>query len=226
MRKTVFPLVLMMSVCVGITAAQSAYNQTNLVSDLAGVATHTDPQLINPWGIAFFPWNPPSPIWVSDNNSGFSTLYTPDGNKLGLIVTVPPPDGSPSGTTATPTGIVANTSNSSFAVGGSPSAFIFDTEDGTISGWNGNGTLAISAVDNSARTKAVYKGYLSSTTTTETSCSPPISVAAALKFTIGTSISLHWRDASTMIAFPMIFWTTRHWKSDFCDLREAESSQA
>jgi uncharacterized protein (TIGR03118 family) len=155
MRKTVFSLMLMMSVCVGITAAQSAYNQTNLVSDLAGVATHTDPQLINPWGIAFFPG---SPIWISDNNSGFSTLYTPDGNKLGLIVTVPPPDGSPSGTTATPTGIVANTSNSPFAVGGSPSVFIFDTEDGTISGWNGNGTLAISPVDNSVRTKAVYKG--------------------------------------------------------------------
>ena len=158
MPRKAFSLMLMMCLCVGIAVAQNAYNQTNLVSDLAGVATHTDSQLINPWGIAFFPGNPPSPMWVADNNSGFSTLYTPDGTKQGLIVTVPPPAGSPSGTTATPTGIVANTSSSSFAVGGSPSFFIFDTEDGTISGWNGNGTLAILAVDNSTRTRAVYKG--------------------------------------------------------------------
>ena len=32
--------------------AQNSYQQTNLVSDMAGAAAHTDPKLINPWGIA------------------------------------------------------------------------------------------------------------------------------------------------------------------------------
>src|ERR1041385_9164887 len=33
--------------------AQNAYLQRNLVSDLPGMADHLDPNLLNPWGIAF-----------------------------------------------------------------------------------------------------------------------------------------------------------------------------
>src|SRR6266550_4120640 len=40
------------------------YNQTNLVSNTSGVASVTDPQLINPWGISR---GSGSPWWVSDN---------------------------------------------------------------------------------------------------------------------------------------------------------------
>ena len=40
---------------VSAVAQASSYQQTNLVSDLAGAAVHTDPKLINPWGIAFVP---------------------------------------------------------------------------------------------------------------------------------------------------------------------------
>ena len=53
---------------------------------------------------------------------------------------------------------MANLSQTGFIVGGQPSLFIFDTEDGTISGWNG-GANVILAVDNSmGGAGAVYKG--------------------------------------------------------------------
>ncbi|MFZ0642180.1 MAG: TIGR03118 family protein, partial [Candidatus Acidiferrales bacterium] len=135
--------------------AANNYKQTNLVADTAAASPapmHVDPNLLNPWGIAFFPNNP---FWISDNNSGFSTLYDQTGTLNGTF-TIPPPAGSTAA--ATPTGIVANVSSTGFEVGGQPSLFIFDTEDGTISGWNG-GANVILAVDNSmGGTGAVYKG--------------------------------------------------------------------
>jgi uncharacterized protein (TIGR03118 family) len=131
------------------------YKQTNLVGNTATVTpapAHVDANLVNPWGIAFFPGGP---FWISDNNSGFSTLYDQNGVLQGTF-TIPPPGGST--LPATPTGIVANVSETGFVVGGLPSLFIFDTEDGTISGWNG-GANVILVVDNSmGGTGAVYKG--------------------------------------------------------------------
>ena len=55
---------------------QNEYIQRNLVSDLAGLAEHTDTNLVNPWGIAF---SATSPFWISDNHSGLSTLYAGSG---------------------------------------------------------------------------------------------------------------------------------------------------
>src|SRR5580700_7810137 len=138
-------------------AQANSYTQTNLVSDTPGLAKVTDPNLINPWGISFFPG---STFWIADNNSGLSTLYDAQGNIQTLIVKIPAPNGV-AGISA-PTGTVAN-GTTGFAVtsGGTtgPSLFIFDTEDGTISGWNGNGTNAALAVDNSmGGAGAVYKG--------------------------------------------------------------------
>jgi uncharacterized protein (TIGR03118 family) len=87
--------------------------------------------------------------------------------KLGLEVKIPPPAGSPAGTTAAPTGIVFNGNSSEFLVApNSPAVFIFATEDGTISGWNPGVDLhhAILTADNSMQvypngsTGAVYKG--------------------------------------------------------------------
>ncbi len=132
-------------------AGSNSYTQTNLVSDTQGMAKVTDHNLINPWGVAFVPGNP---FWVADNNSGLSTLYDRHGNIQSSPFTVPPPAGSSN--FATPTGIVTNTAGG-FKVNGQSSFFIFDTEDGTISGWNTVGSAAILAVDNSA-THAVYKG--------------------------------------------------------------------
>jgi len=144
--------------------AHTVFQQTNLVSNGAVSAVTNDPNLKNPWGLAA---NPTGPWWVSDNGTGVSTLYNGNtGAKLGLEVTIPPPAGSPSGTTAAPTGIVFNGNSSEFLVGpNAPAAFIFATEDGTISGWNhGVLTHAVLAADNSTQvypngsTGAVYKG--------------------------------------------------------------------
>src|SRR5215467_546481 len=74
-----------------------AYSQTNLVSDGAVSASMVDMHLKNPWGIAAFTGGP---FWIADNATGFSTLYDGHGNMVPLVVTIPPPKGSPSGTTA------------------------------------------------------------------------------------------------------------------------------
>lgn len=88
-----------------------------------------DTQLINPWGLAD---GPSAPFWLSDQGSGLSTLYTGTGVKQSLIVTVPPASGAGAGS---PTGIVYNGS-SEFQIDSWTSAFLFDTLDGTISGWS------------------------------------------------------------------------------------------
>ena len=133
--------------------AQHHYLQTNLVSDVAGLAAVTDPNLVNPWGLSR---SATSPWWVADNGTGLSTLYTGVGATLALVVTVPPPMGL-TGPSA-PTGTVFNGS-ADFEIGPKqPARFIFSTEEGTISGWNpaANPTVAINKVD--APGKAVYKG--------------------------------------------------------------------
>ena len=140
-------------------AATNTFQQVNLLSDIPGLALHTDPNLVNPWGISH---SATSPFWVSDNGTGVSTLYNGAGTKQSLVVTIPPPDGSPPGTTATPTGQVFNGTTDFTVTNGTtsaPSRFIFATEDGTISGWNPtvDPTHAILAVDNSA-SEAIYKG--------------------------------------------------------------------
>src|SRR5512143_1454782 len=140
-------------------STSSTFQQVNLVSDIPGLALHTDPDLVNAWGISH---SPTSPFWVSDNGTGVSTLYNGAGTKLALVVTIPPPAGSPPGTTATPTGQVFNGTLDFVVTNGitsAPSRFIFATEDGTISGWNPtvDPTHAILAVDNSSA-GAIYKG--------------------------------------------------------------------
>ena len=134
-----------------LAEAQNAYLQRNLVSDLPGLASTTDTNLVNPWGIAF---SGTGPFWISDNHSGLSTLYNSSGALQSLLVTVPPPAG---GTPpAAPTGIVFNGTTGFLVTTGAPAHFIFSTEDGTIIGWN-TGTNAALKADNSA-SGAVYKG--------------------------------------------------------------------
>jgi uncharacterized protein (TIGR03118 family) len=170
--------------------------QTNLVSDLPGVARLQDPNLVNPWGISE---SSGSPFWVSDNNAGVSTLYNAPAHPAAgqapfsinpLVVSIPTP-GDPLGANGTPTGTVFNIDGSAtggFTVSGvdtngnpitAPAVFLFDTEDGTLVGWNPAvnpkgfdpakaGTYAIIAADNSGnnftepdplqQTGAVYKG--------------------------------------------------------------------
>jgi len=138
-------------------STQSGYQQANLVSDSAGVATHTDPQLLNPWGIAFLPGQS---FWIADNNRGTTKVFDPSGNPdAPASVRIPPPSGIllPS----TPTGVVANPIARDFLVRGTPAQFLFATEDGTVSTWaTFNGSIPTSAIlarDDSA-SGAVYKG--------------------------------------------------------------------
>ncbi len=129
-------------------AQQTSYTQTNLVADQAGVSNHTDAQLSNPWGISFIPGDV---FWIANNNGGTSTTYDAAGNKQPITAGIPVAAHNPC-PQGCPTGTIANTVATDF--GGA--TFVFDTEDGTISSWNGTADAVIK-VDNSAA-GAVYKG--------------------------------------------------------------------
>jgi uncharacterized protein (TIGR03118 family) len=131
-------------------AGSKIFNVTNLVSDGVISAVATDPALVNGWGLSA---TATSPWWVSNNGTNTSTLYNGAGTKSATVVTVP----------GGPTGTVANTSTTDFAISqGTTTAvarFLFATEAGTILGWAPTvaATTAIAGVDNSAQ-GAVYKG--------------------------------------------------------------------
>jgi len=148
-----FGLLITLAIPSWLRAQQAGYSQANLVSNTAGVATTTDSQLLNPWGISFIPG---SDFWIANNNSGTSTLYDNQGKKnTGLVVTIPGATTNPNGNCAPgcPTGTVANGNGIYFGGG----QFIFDTEDGLVANWTGASNTATVAFDNSA-SGAVYKG--------------------------------------------------------------------
>jgi uncharacterized protein (TIGR03118 family) len=143
--------VIMFTLTVGMTLGLSRnafaqrFQQTNLVSDVPGMAPTTDPNLVNPWGLAR---SASSPWWVADNGTGVSTLYNGAGAIVPLVVTIPvPPGGTPP---SAPTGTVFNGGPDFFG-----DRFIFVTEDGTISGWS-SGTSAVLRVNRAG--SAIYKG--------------------------------------------------------------------
>jgi len=141
-------------------AADAAiYVQTNLVSDIAGLAMATDPHLVNPWGVSFIVGNP---FWISDQGSNSTTLYSVDSTVVNSPVPVftvnIPPTGGPG-----PTGQVSNTNDSSFhltAPGDTSAAlFIFADLNGTISAWNpGLGFNGSTAHVEATTPGAVYTG--------------------------------------------------------------------
>src|SRR6202049_550620 len=136
-----------------LCAQQTGYSQTNLVSNSAGIATTTDTQLLNPWGISILPGQD---FWIANNNSGTSTLYDLNGTKdTALVVTIPGATKNPNGNCSPgcPTGNVSNGNATYFGSG----QFIFDTEDGLIASWTGASSTAAVGFDNSA-SGAVYKG--------------------------------------------------------------------
>jgi len=151
--------------------------QTNLVSDIPGLAAHTDPNLLNPWGVSY---SPTSPFWVSENNAGVATLYDGNGvaqpaptpqnpNAKPLVVTIP----GAGSTAANP--VMGNPTGQVFVGGtGFPvtengktgnSVFVFVGEDGGISGWSpsvdhNNAVIAVNNPSNPTdpNSGAVYKG--------------------------------------------------------------------
>jgi uncharacterized protein (TIGR03118 family) len=135
----------------GVSAAAAhgpgnVYKKRNLVSDIDGVARITDPNLVNPWGLSA---GPSTPVWVADNGTDVSTLYS--GGVRGSVPVIVPlvvgiPGGAPTGTVFNPT--------SGFGLNGMPARFIFDSEAGTVTAWNG-GTAATTVA---TTPDAIYKG--------------------------------------------------------------------
>ena len=125
-----------------------SFVQTNLVSSVPGLAYTTDPNLKNPWGVAY---SATSPFWISNQVTGTASLYDGAGNRNTTIVSVPGSSTPPSG----PTGQVFNgTTGFDLSTNGNASKFIFDTLNGTIAGWNG-GATAVTMVSTPG---AVYTG--------------------------------------------------------------------
>ncbi len=110
----------------------NSYHQTNLVSDLPGMAQLTDPDLVNPWGLAA---GPTTPAWVANNGTDTATIYPGFVNgspivKAPLVVSIP--GGAPTGQVFNPTpGFVVRSGDAS-----GPARFIFDSEAGLVTGWN------------------------------------------------------------------------------------------
>jgi uncharacterized protein (TIGR03118 family) len=134
-------------VVLSILAFPQHYTQTNLVSDGSIPGTKPDPNLVNAWGISR---SSGSPWWVSDNGTRTSTLYLGDGSPVPLVITVP---GAPTGTLFNGT--------QDFKINGSPAPFLFASEDGTISGWNGS--LGTEAMVVGSKDTAIYKGLAMAT---------------------------------------------------------------
>ena len=136
--------------------AENGYGQHNLVSDIQGMADHTDATLVNAWGLTR---SSTGPWWVNSNGKGLSIVYDGTGAPAPaaspIVVNVPPP---PGGTGSSPTGIVFNGTPSFTLASALPAVFIFATEDGTISGWNRSVDPANAVIKVNNSPAAVYKG--------------------------------------------------------------------
>ena len=130
--------------CAETGQALAGYLQTNLVSDIPGLATITDPLLVNPWGMSR---SSTSPFWTSNQGTNSATLYAVTGsttvsqvlsvNAQGFVGIPTTAAGPPQG----PTGQVNNTNMDSFQLTPgdrtTSSRFIFADLNGTISFWAG-----------------------------------------------------------------------------------------
>src|SRR5216110_733801 len=109
-----------------VAAVDNAYAVHPLVSNVAGAAPTTDPNLVNAWGLTA---SATSPWWVADNGTNVSTIYRANGTIVPLVVQVP----------IRPTGAV-------FWSFTTRAVFVFDTEAGQIRGWHpsqGNQTVVL-----------------------------------------------------------------------------------
>jgi uncharacterized protein (TIGR03118 family) len=105
---------------------RGSYVETPIVSDQPGVAPITDPDLVNPWGLSF---GPTTPLWVANNGTSTSTLYStnPAAAKQPLVVNTQPG----------PTGTVFNDTTEFALPDGTASNFLFASLSGQLSAWGG-----------------------------------------------------------------------------------------
>jgi uncharacterized protein (TIGR03118 family) len=156
----------------GATATPAnSFAQTNLIANKASFGPKlVDKNLTNAWGLAAGP----TPIWVSDNNSGLATVYGGGvhGSAVSLDLTVAVPGGNP-------TGQVFNPDTSAFPVGGpkgNPANFIVATDStgkvqspGEIAAWDGGASFVVEASPKGGPggktpAGAVFKGLALATT--------------------------------------------------------------
>src|SRR5579862_5126128 len=121
-RSCAFPLltIAVMALTPGPAMAATIFAQVNLASDIQGMASNTDSNLHNPWGMSY---SATSPFWISDQGEGVATLYTGSGTPQALVVSTPPSGTPPTG----PTGQVFANLAGNFLLNGTPSTFIFAT---------------------------------------------------------------------------------------------------
>jgi uncharacterized protein (TIGR03118 family) len=148
-RATAMSVSVCMVVVLGIVApvqAGSTFSVTNLITNNQAVnpAQITDPNLVNPWGVSF---GPATPLWVSNEGTGVTSLYSISNSDQVSIVTNPSlfPVKIQGGEI---TGQVFNGSSTAF--NGDP--FVFVTLGGAVEGWRpalGN-TAEVLSLANSA----------------------------------------------------------------------------
>jgi uncharacterized protein (TIGR03118 family) len=138
-----------------VAESVSSFKVDNLVGSMGTGGKTKDARMINAWGVAFISADGGTPFWINDEGTGVSELIDGNGKTFKALpfVTVP---GATAGSTGKPTGIVGNATGL-FPIPGSTSAlFIFDTEEGTIAGWNeSSGATATTIVTNAGK---VYTG--------------------------------------------------------------------
>jgi uncharacterized protein (TIGR03118 family) len=136
---------------------QGAYVQTNLVSDIPGLARLTDPNLKNPWGTSF---SADRSFSIANEQTSVSTRYavTEAGVRAeSPTVAIPNFTAGPGG----PTGEASN-DTSSFLVNGTPASFIYANVNGTITAWNSS--AGTTAQVEATTTGAVYTGLVMQST--------------------------------------------------------------
>ncbi len=154
MSALVICAVLAASVMLTANRAVGQFKQTNLVSDKAGMALYTDPNLLDAWGMAELPGGG---FIVADALSGFVTFYASNGKTLRSPITVHAAPIFPPGTPGSPAGLVANPT-SEFVISkngkSAPALYLFSTLDGLICGWNPavDPDNAVIIIDNSTLT--------------------------------------------------------------------------
>jgi uncharacterized protein (TIGR03118 family) len=148
--------------------AGSAYRQTNLISDVAGLAPVQDPLLVNPWGITA---TASSPFWVANNGTSTTQLLKGDVGGSPFVLNVSPQTVTIPG--GLPTGTVANPVSTEFVLPGACASapcganFLFASITGNITGWDPNAPAAGSttAVTAASHPGHVYTGLAYGTAT-------------------------------------------------------------
>jgi uncharacterized protein (TIGR03118 family) len=149
------------SQAIPVIAPGSAYRQTNLLTDIPGLAPVLDPLLVNPWGISM---TASSPFWVANNGTSTTQLIRGDVGGAPVVLnagmpTVTIPGGLPTGTVSNPvaTEFVLPGACASAPCGAN---FLFASITGNITGWDPNAPAAGSttAVIAASQPGHVYTG--------------------------------------------------------------------